>query len=341
MIDIGQYIVKVRVEKGLKQLDLAHRAEMSPAQLCQIENGRVSPSLRIIERLAGAMDMDVIDLLSCNNSAGQKPKGPSLEAEFSPEKSGYRVIRVVEPDASWVFENIADVEKEYSRREDARGVSCTCTFAFCGSRFGVAMAGAAMADVLRAELGLGTAPIGNLEELLEFRGVRIHHLPIQSTASSVLFWCEPRQTPVIVLNSTNTKERDAYRLAFELGSICLFHALGKMPIDDTPDQHRFLTDFAASFLMPGVTVRRVVASLGIEPKEWTFEKLVSLKERFGVSAETFALRLEELGLINPVLRIELRDMLRDYYKKHPNAMEPRPGKNPFSRWELLGEDSND
>ena len=40
--------------------------------------------------------------------------------------------------------------------------------------------------------------------------------------------------------------------------------------------------------------------------------------------EFFALRLEELGLIVPDLRLNLRDRLRAYYKKHPKAMEPQP-----------------
>ncbi|MGN0854938.1 MAG: helix-turn-helix domain-containing protein [Kiritimatiellia bacterium] len=41
-------------------------------------------------------------------------------------------------------------------------------------------------------------------------------------------------------------------------------------------------------------------------------------------AESFALRLEELGLIVPVLRLRLREQLRAYYRAHPDAMEPHP-----------------
>ena len=76
--------------------------------------------------------------------------------------------------------------------------------------------------------------------------------------------------------------------------------------------------------MPPLTVRQVVAATGIGPEDWTFSKLVALKGYFGVSAESFALRLEELGLIAPVLRLKLREQLRAYYRANPNAMEPIP-----------------
>ena len=54
------------------------------------------------------------------------------------------------------------------------------------------------------------------------------------------------------------------------------------------------------------------------------ENLCRMKALFGVSAEAFALRLEELGLVAPALRVELREALRTCYKAHPDAMEPPP-----------------
>ena len=55
--------------------------------------------------------------------------------------------------------------------------------------------------------------------------------------------------------------------------------------------------------------------------------LVYTKDRFGVSAESFALRLESLGLIAPSLRTKLRDELRARYTARPRSMEPHPPKN--------------
>ena len=152
--------------------------------------------------------------------------------------------------------------------------------------------------------------------------MRIYRKLLKEETQSVTFWQRVQNRPVIVLNSGNTPERDLYRLAYELGSIGLFRMLGHA-IDETLVQHRFLVDFAVSFLMPSLTVRQVVASMGIGSKDWTFSKLVALKGYFGVSAESFALRLEELGLILPTLRLELREQLHAYYLAHPDAMEPQ------------------
>ena len=82
--------------------------------------------------------------------------------------------------------------------------------------------------------------------------------------------------------------------------------------------------------MPAISVRQAVASTGLAPDEWTFAKIVAIKEYYGVSAESFALRLEELGLIAPALRLELREQFRAYYRAHPEAMEPHPSSIPLN-----------
>jgi transcriptional regulator with XRE-family HTH domain len=52
---IGKTIRKLRVEQGLSQLALAHRAKLTPSFLSLVENDRRNPSLLIIERLARAL----------------------------------------------------------------------------------------------------------------------------------------------------------------------------------------------------------------------------------------------------------------------------------------------
>jgi Zn-dependent peptidase ImmA (M78 family) len=86
----------------------------------------------------------------------------------------------------------------------------------------------------------------------------------------------------------------------------------------------FARSFAAEFLMPEESVRFAVSQLGIRMNDWTLEMVVYLKSKFNVSAESFALRLESLGLISEHLRQKTRDELHSYYKSHPKAMEPEP-----------------
>lgn len=320
MIDIARCVRQRRRERGLKQFELARRAEMSPAQLCQIENGRVSPSFQMVERLAAALDLDVVGLISGNQQLQELSESQTDADCRTP--GDYLPLRAVEPNARHVQAAIADDEARFDALDDQRGVSSACSIALNRLRKSCVGAGAALAEELRADLGLGTAPLGDFASALEFRGVRIHRARMAKPVASVSFWNVRRETLVIVLNKSVTRERELYRLVYELGAAALYRSLGHR-LDESLEQHRFLTDFTAAFLMPGVTVRTYVAATGIAPSDWTFDSLVAIKQHFGVSAEAFAIRLEELGLIAPALRLKLRDRLRAYYKSHPKAMEPQ------------------
>ncbi len=54
---------RLRAQKGLSQDELAYDAEMSRSYLSQLEKGAFYVSLRIIERLAGALDAEPVEFL--------------------------------------------------------------------------------------------------------------------------------------------------------------------------------------------------------------------------------------------------------------------------------------
>lgn len=317
MIDIGEKIAAARKNKGLKQFELAKRAEIAPAQLCKVENGRVNPSFNMVERIAAALDSTIPQLLygEKRKCARKIDEEDAAESE-SVSKSVYIPIRAHEPDAAKAIKALT---------ADAEGVEQTvapdCTLVWNKAHVKFEGAGAALAEELRNDLGLGTAPVGDLASSLRYRGVVIVEAKLPKAVGSVALWDKSRKAPTILLNGSVTQERRLYRLVYELGSAALYASLG-VRLDESLEQHRFLTDFTASFLMPGLTVRTCVAAIGVSPSDWTLEKALPLKAYFGVSAEAFILRLEELGLIALKLRLALRDKLRAYYKKHPDAMEP-------------------
>lgn len=320
MINLGERIKSARMAKRLKQFELAKRAEIAPAQLCQIENGRVNPSFNMVERIVEALDSTIPELIYGEKRKPAKSGGANAAdvEESSVKDSGCIPIRSHEPDAAKVVKALkagADVSSP--------SVASVCTLVWNKAHIKFEGAGATLAEELRTDLGLGTAPVGDLASALRYRGVVITEAKLPKATLSVALWDKSRKAPVIVLNHSTTAERRLYRLVYELGSVALYASLG-VRIDESLDQHRFLTDFTAAFLMPGVTIRTCVAATGIGPTDWTFEKVLPLKSYFGVSAESFILRLEELGLIAPKLRLALRDKLRAYYKKHPDAMEPQP-----------------
>lgn len=320
MIDIGERIVAARKAKGLKQFELARRAQIAAAQLCQVENGRINPSFSMVERIAAALDSTIPELIygERRKSLAKSDVEDGLESE-SVKESGYVPIRSHEPDAARAIKAL-----EAKASGAGQTVARDCTLVWNKAHVRFEGAGSALAEELRNDLGLGTAPVGDLTSALRYRGVVIVEAKLPKSVVSVALWDTSRKAPAIVLNASATAERRLYRLVYELGSAALYSSLG-IRLDETLEQHRFLTDFTASFLMPGLTVRTCVAATGVSPSDWTLEKVVPLKAYFGVSAEAFVLRLEELGLIMPKLRLALRDRLRAYYKKHPKAMEPQIG----------------
>ena len=87
--------------------------------------------------------------------------------------------------------------------------------------------------------------------------------------------------------------------------------------------------------MPAEAVRAAVAQTGLTAERWNIKSLLALKTRFNVSAEAFALRLEDLDLISQGLRRQFRDQLHAYYEAYPDAMEPNPCLKPLVRYSRL------
>ena len=73
--------------------------------------------------------------------------------------------------------------------------------------------------------------------------------------------------------------------------------------------------FAATFLMPRKSVLDTASQLGLQKRFWSFELLLRIKHRFGVSAEAFLYRLGELDLIDPALMEPLKEKIYEHYEK--------------------------
>lgn len=59
MDNIGEKIKKKRLEKNIKQCELAKKAGMSNTFLSDIENGRSEPSIKTLSKIAGALEIDI------------------------------------------------------------------------------------------------------------------------------------------------------------------------------------------------------------------------------------------------------------------------------------------
>lgn len=320
---VATIIRQIRQSQGLSQTALAKRAGMLPAQLCKLESGRNDATGSTLRRLAEALNVKVSELLGERVALERRTPGENTTS-FDREESCAPVVQsswsaeTVEKIAKWAADLDREIRCVESKLGIAHGASLQLIYPYCVDEMGAALA----ARDMRNSLGLGIAPVHDLEASLELCGVRISRLTMPNDFQSMSFYDTSRHTFSIVLNSRNTRERDVYRLAYEIGAVTAFAKAGFSTIRDEGETHRYLRRFSAAFLMPEESVRRNVAQYGIAPDQWTFDLLVMVKERYGVSAEAFALRLEDLGLIMPSVRTQLRERLHAYYAAHPKAMEP-------------------
>lgn len=59
----GRNVRRVRVSKGLTLEALAHEVGLSYSYIGEVERGRRNPTLRVVERIAGALDVRPLELL--------------------------------------------------------------------------------------------------------------------------------------------------------------------------------------------------------------------------------------------------------------------------------------
>lgn len=65
-MSLGERIKKLRKEKGLTQLQLAEKANMSRTYVADVERNRYNPSIETLKSIADALNVDPADLLSEN-----------------------------------------------------------------------------------------------------------------------------------------------------------------------------------------------------------------------------------------------------------------------------------
>ena len=60
---LGARLRELRKKKGLKLVALANKSGVSLAYVSEVERGRKLPSLEVLDRLAGALGLSILDVL--------------------------------------------------------------------------------------------------------------------------------------------------------------------------------------------------------------------------------------------------------------------------------------
>ncbi len=303
---VGSRLRTARRTLGLNQTEVGRRLGMVTSTVSAIEAGK--------RAVTGTELYDFSRMY-------QLPVAYFLQTEELSTSPGFQYLYRRVEDNVLDRSPIVELEKlasDYDLLEELIGVSPPplppdySNFEFSGVRDAERLA-----EMERARLGIGDAPIGDLIDLLDSTvGIRVFMLPVGQEGLSGLVVQSGTGRPCILVNSEEIYYRRNFTLAHEYA-----HALVDLSEPSTPkawidfdyerqrkNQHeRFAEAFAAAFLMP----RRAVLSqldriMRANAGQFTDYDLVHLAMQFGVSGQAMSLRLV-------TLRRMPRQIHRDYW----------------------------
>ena len=185
------------------------------------------------------------------------------------------------------------------------------------------------AGALRAHWGLGIAPVPNVIQVLEGRGVKVVTGELSGTAGLLAHVRRAggQSVPVVVINSEASVERQRFAIVRELGHLVLSPGR-KVAADIAADC------FAGAFLMPA---EALWAEVGKRRSAIGLGELLRLTPLFGVSVCALANRCRDLGIFGPSLHKRLLQEFDRRGSPSPLYAEPlsRPHGERPQRFERL------
>ncbi|MBW2238117.1 MAG: ImmA/IrrE family metallo-endopeptidase [Deltaproteobacteria bacterium] len=320
---IGKNIRNLRRQRNWTMADLAAKIGMNPVPLGRIERGVNAPSASVIYRLAKALGVSVDTLFAEHDQdfrslQHESSRDPFLVTLDDPDDVLPKKIKTMAQaliDAFWALEDICSAQKH---------PRIPLLIPFTPTENGMEV----LSDTVRRYTGIEHGVVFDYFELFENQGLRVIIVPMPKNADSFSYYDPLHQNAFFFLNARKNPERQLFRLAYELGKVLILTYTAQQSINLFPAQdnkecqsgkpftvHRAARRFAATFLMPATAVHDTVTQLGIREKRWSYELLLRIKHRFGVSAEAFLYRLDELDLIDPDLVKSLIEKIHEYYGK--------------------------
>ena len=191
-----------------------------------------------------------------------------------------------------------------------------------------------LARHVRTMLGIGDAVCYDYFELLARHGIRTLELVLPDEVGSLSLYESSLNQATIFISSgcastQNTPERKIYSLVTELANILMDNArhaaiLENVPASQLLSDEKFNRHFAALFLIPAEAVQETMRQYRLTPERWNYDLMLSVKNRFGVSAQAFCYRLLELEHITEALAAEFRTRIESHYEEVRKSATPSP-----------------
>lgn len=294
---IGDRIRLARTAARMSLRELAQRIGVSYEAVRKYERGLLMPSSDILLKLAHALNKPV-DFF--------RPLSVSVGA-IQPAYRGH--ARCLKRNKAVIEAHIRDWLERYLTVEQILGKLTRYEYppGFPRTVHTLEEVEQAAVDLRRAwELGL--APIANLTETMEERGVFVGEIPACDGFDACAFFIQDDETlPVIVFGDSAPGDRQRFSLAHELGHIMLRTTEGL-------SEEAVAKRFAGAFLAPEPVVKA-------QPRAAFFVLiwLYDLKHLYGMSMQAWIRRAYDLRLIS---RSEYERWNRFLRSRHWNRQEP-------------------
>ncbi|MFP4446624.1 MAG: helix-turn-helix domain-containing protein [Desulfosudaceae bacterium] len=338
---IGRNIRLLRKQRGWTIASLAAAASMAEVPLGRIERGENAPSAGVLYRLAKVFGVSVDTLFAEGEDILVSRQAASTEDPFIPVRPAEAFSQTIAQTTREIITAVCMLE-DICRAQKQAAIPLNLNFE-AGER-GLRD----LAETVRHYMGIGTSIVFDYIELFESIGFRVVFLPLPKDKPSISFYDMNNRNAFFFIRNRMNPERQLFQLVYGLGRVLMLswtEQHGRRPFptgrEKTPPaeeqpqaaaaaapaagasetlegkpltMHRAARKFAAFFLMPEQAVRATVNQLGIRDDEWSWELLLRLKHRFGVSADAFLFRLRELGLIDLILHERFRERIHDHYQ---------------------------
>jgi len=314
MPDLPDTLARTRTQAGYSQDDIAVAMGVSRAMVSYWETRARRPNDRQLAALARLLGVELIDLLE---GGDREPVGGELarillradegiDAKAVPGLREFLQFLDLFAELSSITQTrIRGLERspfvhrpKYAHKDDARR----------------------KAEEVRDYLGLGRAPIIDVDSVCEMLGISVYRAQLGSdltVSPSGAFVRHPVVGLSILVNLDMTPGRRRFTVIHEVAH-ALFHS------DETPygvslgrnPKETFADEFAGEFLMPSEGVRRFMEEAGMPPRIEDPVDVVHIQRHFRVSFPTSLVRLRQMNAITQARYEELRESVQPVALAH-------------------------
>ncbi len=279
-------LTQIREARGLSKINLGRLVDRSPSTVTKWENGSHSPDAEILTVLGKVLNCP---LTWFTKKVVKKENNPVFFRTLSSTSKDLCVAS--EHYMEWLqevsgflqeFLYLPDVNIPYLEVDDYRAIDDELI--------------EVMASKCRQEWGLGIAPIKDLLLAIENAGVVCSRFEQGSAVmDGYSQWNEREHRPYIILaTDKDNYYRSRFDAAHELGHVVLHRYVKRLDLVNFKPIEEQANKFAAAFMLPE-------ESFSVElPPYPTLENFVSLKHRWGMSAQAMIHRAKSLELISPL-----------------------------------------